>query len=70
MPGISGAELIGKMRAIKPTIPILLVSGYVNAALVQRATRAGAVEVLKKPLSAHQLAAGVDRLLHKAKSRA
>jgi CheY-like chemotaxis protein len=69
MPGMSGVELIGKMRAIKPTIPILLVSGYVNAALVQRAMRAGVFEVLRKPLSAQQLAAGVDRLLHKAKSR-
>jgi len=37
-------------------------------AVVQRAKQAGAGEVLKKPLSAHQLAASLDRLLHTAKS--
>jgi len=64
MPGTSGAELIRQMRAVRPTMPILLVSGYLSAAVVQRATEAGATEVLKKPLPAGQLAAALDRVLH------
>jgi len=63
MPGTSGSELIRKMRAIRPEIPIVLVSGYLNAALVQRAWEAGADEVLKKPLSARDLATSLARVL-------
>jgi DNA-binding NtrC family response regulator len=64
MPGTSGAELIRQMRAVRPTMPVLLVSGYLSAAVVQRAMEAGATEVLKKPLPAGQLAAALDRVLH------
>jgi DNA-binding NtrC family response regulator len=63
MPGTSGSELIRKMRAIRPEMPIVLVSGYLNAAVVQRAREAGADEVLKKPLSARDLATSLARVL-------
>ena len=69
MPGLSGSELIRRVRQIRPTIPILLVSGYLSAAVVRRAREAGADEVLKKPLSARQLAMSLDRVLQTAKGR-
>ena len=37
MPGTSGSDLIRKMRAIRPTIPILLMSGYLSPAVVRSA---------------------------------
>ncbi len=64
MPGASGSELIRKMRAVRPTMPILLVSGYLSPAVVRNAMEAGASEVLKKPLSGRLLAASLDRALH------
>jgi PAS domain S-box-containing protein len=63
MPGASGSELIGKMRAVRPTIPILLVSGYLSPAVIERARGAGATEVLKKPLPARQLQVALERIL-------
>ena len=63
MPGISGSKLIGKMRSLRPTIPFLLVSGFVSPALLERAREAGATEVLKKPLPARQLQMALDRVL-------
>jgi PAS domain S-box-containing protein len=63
MPGASGSELIRKVRVLRPTIPILLVSGYLSAAVIERAREAGASEVLKKPLSARQLQVAVERVL-------
>jgi PAS domain S-box-containing protein len=63
MPGMSGSELIGKMRALRPTLPILLMSGYLNAALIERAREAGATEVLSKPLPARQLRVALERVL-------
>ena len=63
MPGLSGSELIGKMRALRPTLPTLLVSGYLSAAVIERAHNAGATEVLKKPLSARELQIALERVL-------
>ena len=68
MPGLSGSELIRRVRQIRPTIPILLVSGYLSADVVRRARESGADEVLKKPLSARQLATTLDRVLQTAKA--
>jgi PAS domain S-box-containing protein len=63
MPGASGSDLVRKMRALRPTLPILLVSGYLSAAVIERARKAGATEVLKKPLRARQLQIALERLL-------
>jgi CheY-like chemotaxis protein len=63
MPGLSGSELIRRMRALKPTFPILLVSGYLSAAVTERAREAGATELLTKPLPAPALAAALERVL-------
>ena len=63
MPGLSGTDLIREVRAIRPAIPILFITGYVGAAVVRRARQAGANEVLKKPLSARELATSFARVL-------
>ena len=63
MPGITGVELIRQIRDLRHTIPILLVSGYVGGAVTSRAYSEGADEVLKKPLSAQDLAANLARVL-------
>jgi CheY-like chemotaxis protein len=49
---------------MRRTIPILLVSGYVGGMVTGRAYNAGANEVLKKPLSARDLANSLARVLH------
>jgi CheY-like chemotaxis protein len=64
MPGLSGSALIREMRGIRDRIPIVLMSGYVGAAVARQAREAGAEEVLKKPLSARDLATSLARVLH------
>jgi nitrogen-specific signal transduction histidine kinase/CheY-like chemotaxis protein len=63
MPGMSGSALIRELRGIRRDIPILLVSGYVGGAVASRGREAGANEVMKKPLSEHELAISVARVL-------
>ena len=63
MPGMSGSALIREIRKVRPTIPILLVSGYAGAAVMRRALECGADEVLKKPLSARELGTSLARVL-------
>jgi PAS domain S-box-containing protein len=64
MPGMSGSALIREIRGIRRAIPILLISGYVGGEVVRRAMESGADEVLKKPLSARELATSLARVLH------
>jgi CheY-like chemotaxis protein len=63
MPGMSGSALIREVRGIR-NIPIVLMSGYVGGKVATLAREAGAEEVLKKPLSARDLAASLARVLH------
>ena len=63
MPGVSGSALIREVRGIRGSIPVVLMSGYVGDGLESRARDAGADEVLKKPLLAHDLAASLARAL-------
>ncbi len=63
MPGISGSALIRAVRGIRRSVPIVLVSGNVGGIVTTRAYNAGADEVLKKPLSARELATSLARVL-------
>ena len=68
MPGASGSELIRRMRLRRPTLPIVLVSGYLSAPVIELAREAGATEVLTKPLRARALTAVLDRVLGSGRS--
>jgi PAS domain S-box-containing protein len=63
MPGMSGCELIRELRALNHAVPILLLSGYVGGAVSASAYQAGANDILKKPLSAGALSAGLAQVL-------
>ena len=64
MPGMSGAVLIREVRGIRDRIPVVLMTGFVGGTVASAAREAGAEEVLKKPLSARDLAASLARVLH------
>jgi CheY-like chemotaxis protein len=63
MPGMSGSALIREVRGIRERLPVVLMSGFVGGAVASGARAAGAEEVLKKPLSARDLAASLARVL-------
>jgi DNA-binding NtrC family response regulator len=49
MPGRSGAEIVEDIMAHKPGSRVLVITAYPNDPLADRAMRAGAVGLLKKP---------------------
>ena len=67
MPALTGSMLIREIRSMRPKIPALLMSGYIGGAFAGGARDSGADEVLKKPLSAADLAAGLARVLERAR---
>lgn len=62
MSGCNGLELAQRVRQVRPTIPILLVSGFLTDELRTEAGRAGINEVLPKPLSPPDLLRAVQSL--------
>jgi len=68
MPGMTGSALIREVRALRTTIPALLMSGFVGGNVASGARDAGADEVLKKPLSRRDLAASLARVLQRYRS--
>jgi CheY-like chemotaxis protein len=65
MPDITGFELARAIRAIRPDIPIILMSGYVTSALAARARDIGVTEVLAKPLVSADIARGLAHALRR-----
>ena len=59
MPDMTGSELAKEIRAIRPDMPIVLMSGYVSPALLARARELGVAEVLAKPLVERDIARGL-----------
>jgi CheY-like chemotaxis protein len=62
MPDLVGTELARQMRTVRPSIPILMMSGRAVAPLVDRATEAGIAEVLRKPLHGRDIAESLARV--------
>ena len=63
MSGMSGDKFICEIRRIRPALPIILVSGYVDDGVASRSATRWADDVLAKPLRAKALAASLARLL-------
>lgn len=57
MPGMSGAEVIRRLRTdpVNKDVPMLILSAYEDAALIEEAQNAGADDYLLKTLSPTQL---------------
>jgi PAS domain S-box-containing protein len=56
MPDMSGIELTAEIRRVRPTLPIVLMSGFINPQIAARANDAGIVSVLTKPLVSRDIA--------------
>jgi PAS domain S-box-containing protein len=67
MPDMTGTDLARKIRAIRPEIPIVLMSGYVTPLITTRARDAGVAEVLAKPLVARDIARSLAAALRENK---
>ena len=51
MPGMDGLEVLGKLRALNESLPVVIVSAHGTAATALEAGRLGAFRFIEKPLS-------------------
>jgi len=61
MPGLSGLELAEALKALSPTLPVLMISGYITDELERKAPAAGVRELIYKPDTVEALCRAVDR---------
>lgn len=55
MPGMSGLDLLPKLRERGITLPVIVITGYGDVASAVRAMKSGAIEFLEKPFSNQEL---------------
>lgn len=63
MPGLSGIELLQRLKQLDPHLQVVMVSGHHDMAVVRQALRDGAYDYLIKPFELEELANTVDRAL-------
>ena len=66
MPGMSGLELLPKAKAIRPDVPIVMVTAYGNAETKQKALENGAEALLTKPIDFTMLRTEIDTRVERA----
>jgi CheY-like chemotaxis protein len=60
MPGMSGLELLPKAKAMRPDVPIIMITAYGDAETKQKALEGGAETLLTKPIDFGALRNEID----------
>ncbi len=68
MPGLSGTQLAGRMHALRPELPILIITGFGGPGFELRAQQAGVTTVLRKPYQMSELAHALNKALRRKSS--
>ncbi len=55
MPGMSGLEVLRRIRQTHPALPVIVVTGHASASQIEEARRLGATECVVKPFVLNQL---------------
>lgn len=63
MPGMSGLRLAREIKALHPSLPVAIASGYISEELRLQAPAAGVDEVIYKPDTVEELCSAIERLL-------
>jgi CheY-like chemotaxis protein len=60
MPGMSGLELLPKAKAMRPDVPIIMITAYGDAETKRQALEKGAEALLTKPIDFGALRSEID----------
>jgi CheY-like chemotaxis protein len=66
MPGMSGLEMLPKVRAERPDVPVIMITAYGDAETRRKAIEGGAVGLLTKPIDFALLRQEIDARLGQA----
>ncbi len=67
MPGLSGIDVLEKIRQLNPALPVIMVSGHGTIDLALKSTRLGAYDFLEKPVDAERLLITLNNAINSSK---
>ncbi|WP_036800524.1 sigma-54-dependent transcriptional regulator [Photobacterium marinum] len=69
MPGLSGMELLEKVRELDPELPVIMITGHGDIPMAVDALKKGALDFLQKPLQPAELLALLEKHLPERKRK-
>jgi CheY-like chemotaxis protein len=66
MPGMSGLELLPKAKALRPDVPVIMITAYGDAETKRKALENGAEALLTKPIDFTMLRNEIDTRVERA----
>jgi CheY-like chemotaxis protein len=66
MPGMSGLDMLPKVRAARPTVPVIMITAYGDADTTRTALERGAEALLTKPIDFALLRQEIDSRVGRA----
>ena len=65
MPGMSGLEMLPRVKAVRPDVPVIMVTAYGDEATRKKATELGAAGFLTKPIDFVLLRQEIDQRMER-----
>ena len=66
MPGMSGLELLPKAKALRPDVPVIMITAYGDAETKRKALERGAEALFTKPIDFGMLRTEIDTRVERA----
>ena len=66
MPGMTGLEMLPRVRALRPDVPVIMITAYGDAETKRKAMEGGAIGLLTKPIDFTLLREEIDTRLEQA----
>jgi CheY-like chemotaxis protein len=66
MPGMTGLEMLPKVKAARPNVPVIMITAYGDDATRKKAAELGAAGLLTKPIDFGALRQEIDQRLEQA----
>ena len=66
MPGMSGLELLPKAKAMRPDVPVIMITAYGDAETKRKALENGAEGLFTKPIDFGTLRGEIDTRIERA----
>ena len=66
MPGMTGLEMLPKIKAARPNVPVIMITAYGDEATRKKAAELGAAGLLTKPIDFGSLRGEIDERLQQA----
>ena len=65
MPGMSGLEMLPKVKAARPNVPVIMITAYGDDSTIKKAAALGAAGLLSKPIDFGLLREEINQRLQK-----